>query len=517
MRGVAVLLGAAIADLPVHCLRHQVAGSWFFYVSEPSKVRTKCGHQSPDSALFQPAIDISNYPTTTKMHLEDPSIVKSDAEVGTWTMVYDEGFEVRLGSRKYLAFNMFDPGEKVDGPMEKFKSDCTSTQVGWYKDEVAGTWGCFVASQKDLKIAPPPMKLLPEPAIIGVVDRHQPFDGDGAMSRLNALTAAFSNIGSGVFLQVDDSIVPLETHHKHVEAINSQQTSWKAQVYPRLLNKTHAELNRFAGIRRSGQKPARAPKSFLQFATHEKRIQDRVSGFPTDFDWRNKDGQNFVTAPMDQGECGSCYAVSSVSMITARRRIMENNPTAEAFSTEFPLACSEYNQGCDGGYPELIAKWSQDVGLVPESCARYSEGRSCKMSCNLTEVDRYKVGDYGYVGGFYGATDEASMMEEIHSRGPVAVAIEPSDDFMYYKSGIYAHAATLFKEWAKVDHAVMVTGWGEENGKKYWRVQNSWGPDWGEAGTFRIRRGVDESAIEAQAIYATVERTHDTATFGLYL
>ena len=47
----------------------------------------------------------------------------------------------------------------------------------------------------------------------------------------------------------------------------------------------------------------------------------------------------------------------------------------------------------------------------------------------------------------------------------------------------------------QVDHAVLLTGWGEDGGKKYWRVQNSWGPQWGEQGTFRIRRGVDRSRV----------------------
>ena len=31
---------------------------------------------------------------------------------------------------------------------------------------------------------------------------------------------------------------------------------------------------------------------------------------------------------------------------------------------------------------------------------------------------------------------------------------------------------------------------------EYWIAANSWGPDWGEAGFFRIRRGVNECGIE---------------------
>lgn len=50
-----------------------------------------------------------------------------------------------------------------------------------------------------------------------------------------------------------------------------------------------------------------------------------------------------------------------------------------------------------------------------------------------------------------------------------------------------------------MDHSVICFGWGEENGEKFWHLQNSWGEEWGEKGKFRMRRGVDESAIESMA------------------
>jgi cathepsin C len=59
-----------------------------------------------------------------------------------------------------------------------------------------------------------------------------------------------------------------------------------------------------------------------------------------------------------------------------------------------------------------------------------------------------------------------------------------------------------------VDHAVLLIGWGEEMGQKYWIVQNSWGATWGEKGIFRILRGVNDSGIESLVVAADVD-DHD--------
>merc|ERR1719375_1101552 len=95
------------------------------------------------------------------------------------------------------------------------------------------------------------------------------------------------------------------------------------------------------------------------------------------------------------------------------------------------------------------------------------------------------------------------IQEELYRHGPVAIGLEPDEDFMFYSEGIFKSAKSANKtapktpqEWEQIDHGVLLVGWGEEDGKPYWRIQNSWGPDWGEDGFFRIARGVDESAVE---------------------
>jgi len=57
-------------------------------------------------------------------------------------MVYDEGFELRLGDHRFFAFSKYFPVAD-----NKFASDCTATLVGWYRNGDA--YACF-RGQKQL-------------------------------------------------------------------------------------------------------------------------------------------------------------------------------------------------------------------------------------------------------------------------------------------------------------------------------------------------------------------------------
>lgn len=236
---------------------------------------------------------------------------------------------------------------------------------------------------------------------------------------------------------------------------------------------------------------------------HLKEVEERL---PKDFTWGHHQGQNWLEPVMDQGDCGSCYAVSTMRMLSARHKIAQNNTKEEPWSITFPLFCNEYTQGCQGGYGFLMSKWSQDVGLVPAQCAKYRTSGSCKLSCDVSKLQkRYRASQHRYLGGFYGNASVAEMMEELHARGPIVVSFEPSSDFMYYGGGVFDSGATAMpNDWQQVDHAVLLVGWGEEAGQKYWLVQNSWGADWGEGGFFRIARGDNDSGIEGQPEAAEV-------------
>lgn len=57
----------------------------------------------------------------------------------------------------------------------------------------------------------------------------------------------------------------------------------------------------------------------------------------------------------DQGGCGSCYAFSSMGMLESRLRVQTNNTMQVELSPQDVVSCSQLSQGCDGGFPYLVA------------------------------------------------------------------------------------------------------------------------------------------------------------------
>lgn len=191
-------------------------------------------------------------------------------------------------------------------------------------------------------------------------------------------------------------------------------------------------------------------------------------------------------------------------------------------SLDHVLECSYYNQGCDGGYSFLVSKFFNEFEIYVNECFEAKTNSCYQTSCKEAgDFKNYKftVSDYYYVGGSYGKTDAQNLKMELYKNGPIVVSFEPDDYLSYYKGGIYEPPEEFLEkmkmrypwpkngslpEWQKVDHSVVLTGWGTEyvdgdRNKKveYWKFQNSWGLAWGERGYFRIKTGKDLLGIES--------------------
>ena len=441
------------ADTPANCSYDDISGEWTFYVGEGGHNNSiRCSH-------FDATKDTVKIFT---VQLLFPDIVfDSDYNRGFWTMVYNQGFEVVVNNRKYFAFSKYTRREA---------SICNETSNGWSHDVDESNWACYV----------------------------------GVQTRSN--TRATGTKPEADVSRDYDLSSRLVVSEKYIQEINAAQSSWKATVYPEFQNLTVEEMmSRLGGVKKSSKpriKPSKPTPDVLQL----------TSQLPDHFDWRNVSGINYVSPVEDQGFCGSCYVYASLGMLESRVRILTKNKQQPIFSKNDVIECSEYSQGCAGGFNYLIAgKYAEDFGVVEQQCSHPSEGMSGQCQTDPS-CKRYFTTNYHYIGGFFGACNAPLMQLELVNNGPIAIIFNAEStcmNLLHYRSGIFhkveVSGSYFFNPWEATDHAVLVVGYGTDKEKKedYWIVKNSWGKQWGENGYFKVRRGTDECAFESMAVVST--------------
>ena len=271
---------------------------------------------------------------------------------------------------------------------------------------------------------------------------------------------------------------------------------------------------------------------------------------------RNPDGVPIVHPAMDQGECGSCWAVAATGTVEAtaarsaafrafrRAEASGLSPSsslgvgrkAEAdallsadLSVQELIDCDVHgrDQGCRGGNPLLASPYLRRHGLTSTSSYPYEGAQG---TC------RRRRGDVGSGGealppvatapswGMLAPDHERAMELALRIAGPIAAGVDGSDPaFLQYGGGIYrplpSGAAACGQD---ANHALLLTGYGETGGTRggggggggappptrYWIARNSWGEDWGEGGYVRILRG---SGREGEAGVCGIARTPSIA------
>ncbi|EFX87407.1 hypothetical protein DAPPUDRAFT_312322 [Daphnia pulex] len=198
----------------------------------------------------------------------------------------------------------------------------------------------------------------------------------------------------------------------------------------------------------------------------------------------------------NQGQCGSCWAITAVTSVEFAY-CKKNNNNSVLLSEQQVLDCdrTDMSIGCRGGWPWDAWEYMSTNGIARTSVYPYKGVDSvCKY------VDSMKVTSvraYNYVE----SRNVADMQYALTNFGPLVAAMTVVQSFMDYASGVYDDKICDGK---LVNHAVVLVGWGNQNGIDYWIGRNSWGPGWGKEGYFLIQRGVNKCQIETYVGYALV-------------
>lgn len=293
---------------------------------------------------------------------------------------------------------------------------------------------------------------------------------------------------------------------------NSQPNQpWIASVND-LTDRTEQELSQLRGWKGF----ANSGRSIGQVSPHGGRSRSRLFlgqseqfVVPDNHTWENL---NAIKAEVDQGACGSCWAIATMTMMNAADEIAGRH---RKFSVQDLVDCvpNPHNcggtGGCQGATVELAMNYIASKGLRTDAEAPYSakdgqcgasllasnEPASIVYDADLEAM--IAIGQHATSAGSGGKAlgldswtrlpenEYEPLLSHLVQHGPLAVSVAASG-WNAYGDGIF-NACSID---AVIDHAVVLFGYGVDvdRGMKFWDIKNSWGKYWGRDGNIRLLR-----------------------------
>jgi len=320
-----------------------------------------------------------------------------------------------------------------------------------------------------------------------------------------------------------------------------------------------SQKGKFGTILRSQLSPSTRRAFDLKMVTAPQQTVD----LPAEYDVE-KMFPDYVSSVLNQKECGSCWAFATASALSDRIRIATKGAhlmnmidfdgvSIKSQITPYGLAACDFcglsstektylknaetlreggqcNLKCDGGALDFALIYMHENGGISISCNDPAgKGQyQCFSLATLFERDRFpsrthpchvfKFGPSMLVSRYENdeleksgseekrKKNEEAIRTELYLNGPVMTGYMIHENFSEFfvknPGGIYTSTGGSAELGG---HAVVIIGWGEDDGVEWWKCRNSWGPDWNGDGHFKISRGKNLCQIESGVYTSMVD------------
>lgn len=123
---------------------------------------------------------------------------------------------------------------------------------------------------------------------------------------------------------------------------------------------------------------------------------------------------------------------------------------------------------------------------ICQDCRNASEAGCCTNASAASDVHKCPVPSSTWNG-------DDGLKQAIVQGGATQVTITMMADLWSYTGGIYNPMPGPPE---RAELAIKLVGWGREDGEFYWIAENTWGPNWGENGYFRVTNNAGSHFIQ---------------------
>lgn len=202
----------------------------------------------------------------------------------------------------------------------------------------------------------------------------------------------------------------------------------------------------------------------------ELEIGERASSV----DWSTNSA--VVNPVKDQGQCGSCWAFSAVGTVESAYALAAGRLGSYAEQQLVDCSHNGGSEGCNGGWNQYGIQYIGQTGIASETSYPY---KATDGTCRASSVSKALAA--GAVTGYNSVSGSTSGLESALNTSPVSVTVAADSSWQLYRSGVLSEGCQ-----SQVDHAVIAVGYDSST----FKIRNSWGSTWGEAGYVRISKSV---------------------------
>ncbi|XP_049387602.1 ervatamin-B-like [Solanum stenotomum] len=209
-------------------------------------------------------------------------------------------------------------------------------------------------------------------------------------------------------------------------------------------------------------------------------------------------GKECLCAVEDQGECWACWAFVAAEAITAiyyikskKLKLLSKQHVVDCLYSVKPAPDTvRYHErtGCYTCHYNKYFQFAIEEGVYSDSSYPYMARRTtCRRLPNeeKTKIKKFKrVKDLGL---------DKKGIEELIRKQPICGAVDLLESFQKHSGkdiymGHTEEPDIYFPTGGR--HAVLIVGFGVENGVEYYLIKNSWGVNWGYWGYARVKRSL---------------------------